>query len=105
MNLKTTRSGASVSITAKDAVPLACLLSHAARGDISYDDATRRRALVILHQLAAICEGLDGDADAYLHTASGLYSDAEKHRLREAYNKARRTVDPGYAPEEEAARG
>ena len=93
-------TAAVVTIKPADAVPIASLLSHAVRADISYSPEVRRAALKILYQLAAVVEGLDGDADTYLRDGETLVEEKLRARLNAEYDRVRKEMDPGYGVEE-----
>lgn len=92
---------ARVIIEPKDAIPLACLLAHAVRGDIAYDAPTKRAAVKILFALAAACEALDGDA--YAHLGGACLDGREHARAWAEYNRVRQEMDPNYEPYTPAA--
>lgn len=75
--------GAIITINEKDAIELATILSYAVRTDSGGK---------MLFQLAAACEGVTPEANAYLQQAVG----GKDKKLVDAYDKVRKAFDPGY---------
>lgn len=72
-------TAAVVTIEARDAVFVAHLLSYARRAGMdSLDAGEKRKAERILHRLAAACEALDADANAYLEEHSRDYHETRR---------------------------
>jgi hypothetical protein len=74
--------GAIITINEKDAIELAAILSFAVRTDSGGK---------MLFQLAAACEGVTPEANAYLQQAV-----SKDKKLEAAYDKIRKAFDPGY---------